>query len=155
MDSKDREEIYRCLPHRPPFLWVDRILSLTPDTVETEKHIPADLDVFKGHYPHYPIMPGVLLCEAVFQSGAILITHGLANADAPPAGVPVLTRITNAKFKREVRPGETIRIQASLIESLGSAWFLKGKVLVRDKVALKVEFGCILAEVKQERNTIT
>ncbi len=145
MDSKDRDEIYRCLPHRPPFLWVDRILSLSPDTIITEKHLPADLDLFKGHYPHYPIMPGVLLCESVFQSGAILITHGLADADVRPAGVPVLTRITNARFKREVRPGETIRSQASLVENLGPAWFLKGRVLVRDRVALKVEFSCIIA----------
>ncbi len=61
------------IPHRAPFLWVDKIISFADDTIVTEKMIPADLDIFSGHYPGNPIMPGVLLCEAIFQSGALLI----------------------------------------------------------------------------------
>ena len=66
-------EISGLIPHRPPFLWVDKIISFADDTIITEKMIPTDLDIFTGHYPGNPIMPGVLLCEAIFQSGALLI----------------------------------------------------------------------------------
>jgi 3-hydroxyacyl-[acyl-carrier-protein] dehydratase len=142
------QEIYQAIPHRPPFLWVDSIISWDAKTMVTEKHIAPDLDFFKGHYPGYPIMPGVLLCEAVFQTGALFMSRMLRN----PTGVtvsdatqtPVLTRISKAKFKREVKPGETIRMQVTLDENIGNVWFFKGKVTVDDQVAVKVDFGCAL-----------
>ena len=138
------------IPHRPPFLWVDRVLRVEGGTLIAEKTVPADLDIFQGHYPRHPIMPGVLLCEAVFQAGAILIAELLRqqNDGSSPgaAGVPVLTRITGARFKREVKPGETITLEVRLQEQIGPAWFLKGKVLVHDKTAVKVEFACTMAE---------
>ena len=71
------EKITSLIPHRPPFLWVDKIVSLTADAIETEKTIDEDLDVFAGHYPDNPILPGVLLCEAIFQSGALLLAASL------------------------------------------------------------------------------
>ncbi len=60
------EEILARIPHRPPFLWLDRVLELGEERIRVEKTIPADLDLFRGHYPGHPIMSGVLLCEAVF-----------------------------------------------------------------------------------------
>ena len=63
------------IPHRPPFLWIDRIISYEEGTMVTEKTIPEDLDIFKGHYPEHPILPGVILCEALFQTGALLIAR--------------------------------------------------------------------------------
>lgn len=145
-----REFVTSRIPHRPPFLWVDRVIRCDGESLEAEKDIPADLDLFAGHYPHHPIMPGVLLCEAVFQAGAILISEILAGREASrdaavPAGVPVLTRIRNARFKREVGPGDTIVLQVKLSEELGPAWFMKGKVLLGGKTAVKVEFACTLA----------
>jgi len=138
------------IPHRPPFLWVDRVLRLDGGTLIAEKTVPADLEIFQGHYPRHPVMPGVLLCEAVFQAGAILIAELLrqqAGAGAGESrGVPVLTRITGARFKREVKPGETITLEVRLQEQIGPAWFLKGKVLVHDKTAVKVEFACAMSE---------
>jgi len=131
------------IPHRAPFLWLDRILKLDEATIRAEKLLPADLDVFQGHYPDYPIMPGVLLCEAVFQAGALLISEML-RGEQEIKGVPVLTRIIGAKFKREVGPGDTIEIQAALKEKLGPAWFMKGSVRVKGKVAVQVEFACAL-----------
>jgi 3-hydroxyacyl-[acyl-carrier-protein] dehydratase len=128
---------------------VDKIISLAAEKIETEKYIPPDLEVFKGHYPEYPIMPGVLLCEAVFQSGALLMSGSLKRMEASPtqAGlIPVLTRIKGAKFKHEVKPGETIRIQVKVDETVGNVWFFKGKVTVGDKTALKVDFGCALVD---------
>ena len=143
------KEIYQSIPHRPPFLWVDKIISMAAASIETEKFISPDLDVFKGHYPDYPIMPGVLLCEAVFQSGALLMADHLKHREpsASQTGLmPVLTRIKGAKFKREVKPGDTIRIQVKIDETIGNVWFFKGKVMVGDKTALKVDFGCTLVD---------
>ncbi|MCI5211006.1 MAG: hypothetical protein D3910_19960 [Candidatus Electrothrix sp. ATG2] len=88
-------------------------------------------------------MPGVLLCEAVFQAGALLISETLGGKEEIN-GVPVLTRILGAKFKREVGPGDTIAIQATLKEKMGPAWFMKGSVRVKGKIAVQVEFACAL-----------
>ena len=133
------------IPHRSPFLWLDQILELNQENIRAEKHIAADLDVFQGHYPDYPIMPGVLLCEAVFQAGALLIGETLRGKEEIQ-GVPVLTRILGAKFKREVGPGDTIEIRASLKEKMGPAWFMKGSVRVKGKLAVQVEFACAVRE---------
>ena len=143
MESSDQDFIIDRIPHRPPFLWLDRILELADESIRAEKTIPADLDIFKGHYPEYPLMPGVLLCEAVFQAGALLIGE-LLKGKQETSGVPVLTRIIGAKFKREVRPGDTIEIRAALKEQLGPARFLKGSVRVEGQLAVQVEFACAL-----------
>ena len=70
-------DIYEAIPHRPPFLWVDTVISYDFRTLIAEKFISPDLDFFQGHYPGYPIMPGVLLCEAVFQTGALFMAKML------------------------------------------------------------------------------
>lgn len=95
-------------------------------------------------------MPGVLLCEAVFQAGALLISETL-RGEQKIKGVPVLTRILGAKFKREVGPGDTVEIQAGLKERLGPAWFMKGSVRIKGKMAVQVEFACALKEDEQGR----
>lgn len=134
------------IPHRPPFLWVDRIISYEPGTIITEKVIPADLDIFKGHYPGNPIMPGVILCEALFQTGALLIARmtedDQGSALNTNSGIPVLTRIGGARFKRPVRPGSTIQMQVILKEKIAGAWFMKGTLRVTEKTAVQVDFSC-------------
>ncbi|WP_456387270.1 3-hydroxyacyl-ACP dehydratase FabZ family protein [Desulfolithobacter sp.] len=144
--KQDRQYILERIPHRPPFLWLDRVMELGEQDIVMEKDIPADLDLFRGHYPDHPLMPGVLLCEAVFQAGALLVGILLEKEGKKVDGVPVLTRIQSARFKREVRPGETISIRASLVEQVGRAWFLKGLVRVGGKVAVQVRFACALKE---------
>lgn len=149
MDSN--QEIYNAIPHRPPFLWVDAVISFDSQTMIAEKYIDPDLDLFKGHYPGYAIMPGVLLCEAVFQTGALFMAKTLEiSGTAVKSGhkLPVLTRIKNARFKREVKPGDTIRMQVSLDENIGDAWFFKGKALLDSQVAVKVDFSCALIKQK-------
>ncbi len=135
------------IPHRPPFLWVDKILQSNETSILAEKFIPQDLDVFKGHYPEHPILPGVLLCEALFQSGALLISLLLRESDTTAAGVPVITRVENAKFKRPVGPGDTIQMLVTLKEKFSGVWFLKGVLRVNKKVAVKADFSCTLAEL--------
>lgn len=135
-------DIEAMIPHRPPFLWVDRIVSLDHDQIVAEKNLAADLALYQGHYPNHPITPGVILCEAVFQAGALLIAHQLEQEGGAVSGVPVLTRIYGAKFKRQVPPGSTITLEARLIERVGPAWIMKGKVKIDGKTAVSVEFGC-------------
>ena len=138
-------EIHALIPHRPPFLWVDRIVDYQDDTIVTEKMIPADLDIFSGHYPGHPIMPGVLLCEAVLQSGALLLAKVQERGKAGiEACVPVLARIGGARFKRSVYPGDTIVMTVKLTEMLSSAWFFSARLHVRDKLALQIDFSCTL-----------
>ena len=144
-----KEFILARIPHRPPFLWLDRVLEITDEMIRAEKVVPRDLDIFQGHYPHYPLMPGVLLCEAVFQAGALLIgelIRGQKDDSQGRDGVPVLTRILGAKFKREVRPGDVLEITARLIERMGPAWLMKGHVRVGGKIMVQVEFACARKE---------
>ena len=139
------EKIVSLIPHRPPFLWVDRIIDISADSIETEKTFPDDLDVFSGHYPGNPLMPGVLLCEAMFQSGALLLADAFGkSANAPDTLIPVLTKIKDARFKRRVFPGETIIISVRLIEKISSLCVLKGTARVAGEVAVKSEFTCAL-----------
>lgn len=134
------------IPHRAPFLWVDRVISQSPVHIETGKFIPRDLDLFQGHYPDYPILPGVILCEAIFQSGALLIADLLEREDVINHGIPVVTRIIKAKFKREVRPESQLTMVVKLKEKVGPAWFMTGKTLVAGKVVLSLEFACTLKQ---------
>ncbi len=141
------QDIMAIIPHRPPFLWVDKIIESTATSIVTEKKVAEDLDVFTGHYPLHPILPGVLLCEGLFQSGAILVALLTQKEKTSPAGVPVVTRIENAKFKRPVGPGNTLTMQVILQETLSNVWFLKGISRVKGKVAAKVNFCCTLAQL--------
>jgi len=124
------------------------MIKYEQSTLTTRKYIPEDLDVFKGHYPDHPILPGVLLCEALFQTGALLIALLLKDTNEDHDGVPVLTRVEGIKFKRPVGPGDTIQMKVSLKEKLGGAWFLKGTLRVKEKVAVQVNFACTLARMQ-------
>lgn len=151
MDS--REFIHGRIPHREPFLWVDTVTEVSDNHLIAQKKISPELDIFQGHYPNHPIMPGVLLCEAVFQAGALLISE-ITSRDNDysemTTQIPVLTRIQGAKFKREVHPGDTITIDVRFTERVSNAWFMKGKVLVEGKVAVKVHFSCALTDTKDK-----
>ena len=138
------DQITSLIPHRPPFLWVDKILSFSGDTIITEKSIPEDLNIFDGHYPGNPIMPGVLLCEAIFQSGALLIAKMEQAKNSEVQNVPVLTRINGAKFKRSVHPGDKVQIKVRLTENLSSVSFFKGTMKLGGRVAVQVDFACTM-----------
>ena len=141
----DSNDIQERIPHRPPFLWVDRIVSLKEGRIEAEKKIHADLDIFKGHYPDQPVMPGVLTCEAVFQTGALLLSE-MESQLSDMTKIPVLTRIKDARFKKQVRPGDLLQLIVEIDEIIGPAWFMKGKALVGGKVAVRVNFAVTLVD---------
>ena len=140
------DEIQQIIPHRPPFLWLDEITEIDEKRIVARKFVSPDLDVFRGHYPHFPILPGVLMCEALFQAAAVLIGR------MTPSGsqaVPVATRIQGAQFRRMVRPGETLHLEVDLTERLANAVFFKGRAVVGGQVAVRVEFACAEATLSE------
>ncbi len=139
------EEVLKAIPHRPPFLLVDRVVEVTDARIRTTKQISAEEPFFKGHYPGNPIMPGVLICEAVFQTGAILLSRVVGDIGE---GTPVLTRVTNAKFKNMVKPGALLEMEAELVEKVSNAFFLKGKASVAGKTVVTVEFAVSLVKAE-------
>ena len=139
------EKITSLIPHRPPFLWIDTIIESSSDAIVAEKKIPENLDIFSGHYPGNPLMPGVLLCEAIFQTGAVLLAEILKqNVNEGDSQIPVLTKISDARFKRRVLPGETIRMSVKLVDTIASVCILKGSIRVDGELAVKTEFSCAL-----------
>lgn len=136
--------ILSLIPHRPPFLLVDHIVSQSDTVIRTQKTFHDDLEVFQGHYPGNPLLPGVLLCESIFQSGALLLAGSLS--DQGDMRIPVLTRITDTRFKRRVFPGETVDIEVGLIDTVSSVFVLRGKGKVDEQLAVKTEFCCALID---------
>lgn len=137
------DEICAAIPHRPPFLMIDEIVERDAERIVCQKTFAAGEFFYQGHYPEQPITPGVLLCEAALQAGAVLVSQHLA--DVPPGTVPVATRLNDVRFKRVVRPGETIRIEISLIERLADAFFMRGKITCEGQLAVRLELACTLA----------
>jgi len=137
-----REQILAAIPHRDPFLLVDEIVEWTDSQIVCTKVFSGDEDFFAGHFPGFPIVPGVLMCEASMQCGAILLSRHMEGVEGK---VPVATRLNDVKFKRMVRPGETIRMEVDLVERLADAFFLKAKATVDGKVAVRFEFACTAA----------
>lgn len=136
------EQIHAAIPHRAPFLLLDEIVTLDDNHIECRKTFNGDEFFYQGHYPHFPITPGVLLCEACLQAGAVLLAR---HVPADKSGVPVATRLNEVRFKQMVRPGDTIEISADLTERLGDAFYLKGRVRVNGKLAASLEFACTMA----------
>lgn len=128
-------DIKDLIPQRFPFLFVDTITSINENKISTKLTLSGDEDFFKGHFPGNPIMPGVLLQEALFQSGAAL----MARKDG--AGLGVLTRVQNAKFKNVVRPGDTLEMEVELKDSIANASYMKGTTKVNGKIVLVIEFS--------------
>jgi 3-hydroxyacyl-[acyl-carrier-protein] dehydratase len=139
-------EIHAAIPHRTPFLLVDEIVSRNSSAITCRKTFRPNEYFFAGHYPDFPLVPGVLLCEAAMQAGAILLHHIIEHKHDR---MPVVTRMNEVRFKRIVRPGETIEIEVVLRERLSDAFFLNAKVTCEGKLAVRLEFACTL--VTQER----
>lgn len=123
-------------------LLVDEIVNQSADQILCRRTFRADEFFFQGHFPDYPLVPGVVLCESAMQCGAILLASKLTGGDM----VPVATRLDNVKFKQMVRPGDTIEIEVHLTEAVSSAFFMKGKVSCRGKLAARLDFACTVAK---------
>ncbi len=142
MTTADKQRaVQAAIPHRSPMLLVDEIVSQSEHEIHCRKAFGESEFFTQGHFPDFPLVPGVILCECALQSGAILLA-----SKTPQSGVvPVATRLDGVKFKKMVRPGDTIDIYVTLNDVISTAYFLSGKVMVQGKLAARLDFACTVA----------
>jgi 3-hydroxyacyl-[acyl-carrier-protein] dehydratase len=131
------------IPHRPPFLFVDSIVSETADGLVAQRVWRVEEDFYRGHYPGAPITPGVLLCESVFQAGALYMARqALATGVKPGEGMPLLAKINEVRFRQPVYPGDTTLIEVKKKEVMGGFTMMSGAVRKADGTrVLTLEFS--------------
>lgn len=141
-------EIIQAIPHRPPFLFLDEVVERSENSLTAKRHVSDSEPFFEGHYPGNPIMPGVLISEAVFQAGAVFLTSLLEEEmETNPNLVPVLTKISDARFRSIVRPGDDLIITVSLKEKMGRFIFMNGSVKNgRGQKVMNVTFSVALSD---------
>jgi 3-hydroxyacyl-[acyl-carrier-protein] dehydratase len=142
----DINEILQHLPHRYPFLLIDRVLSIDPGKeIVALKNVTINEPFFPGHYPHHPVMPGVLVIEAMAQAAAILSFTGDAGK-ADDSKVYYFVGIDNARFKRPVVPGDQLMLTVNPIFNKRGLWKFKAVARVDDQVAAEAEIMCTMRD---------
>lgn len=141
----DITEILLRLPHRYPFLLVDRAEEYRAhQSIVGVKCVTVNEPYFQGHFPAYPVMPGVLLIEAIAQTGALLMSKSL---EVDVEGKTILfMSVDNARFRTPVRPGDVIRMPVEVLRARGDVFKFRGKAMVGDKVAAEAEFAAMVVE---------
>ena len=138
----DIQEILEFLPHRYPFLLIDRIVEFErAKRAVAIKNVTINEPYFQGHFPGHPIMPGVLVVEAMAQAGAVLMLHELPDRHTKLA---VFTGIDNAKFRRQVVPGDQLRIEVDVLSFRTRAGRMAGKAFIDGKVACEATLTCMI-----------
>ena len=141
----DISAIASLLPHRYPFLLVDRVVELAAgDRIVALKNVTVNEPFFVGHFPQRPLMPGVLICEALVQAGGILARASVAPLDEalerPANRLAVLTGLDRARFRRQVSPGDQLRLEVAIQRRRGTFWKMEGKARVDGKIVAELEF---------------
>lgn len=142
----DVKEVVKILPHRYPFLLVDKIVEMDLDKgyILGQKNVTINEAFFQGHFPDAPIMPGVLILEALAQAGGVMV-HLKANNGK----IAVLLNVNNAKFRQPVRPGDVLFLKGEGIHFSTKGGRVKVTALVNDKVAVEAEIGFALVDRSQ------
>jgi len=138
-------EILRRIPHRPPFLLVDRAEDYQPfKSIVGIKGVTMNEPFFVGHFPDNPVMPGVLIVEAIAQSGAVMMSKSL-NADV--AGKTILfTSLDNCRFRSPVRPGDLLRMPVEVVRYRGDVFKFRGQAFIETRLAAEVEFTAMVVK---------
>jgi len=143
----ERDGIQKYLPHRPPMLMLDRVISFNENSIHAQLDVSADAFFFDGHFPGNPIMPGVMIVEAIAQAGALL---ALLNEHFDGSEyLMAFAGIENARFKRQVHPNETLCVFAQIVKQRRTLYKFEGKAMVGDLVVTKLNFSAVQAP-KQE-----
>jgi len=142
----DIQAIKRILPHRYPMLLVDRILEFEPERIVGIKNVTGNEPFFVGHFPDYPVMPGVLVIEAMAQVAGVLVLSQLQG----PRKVVFLATIDQAKFRRPVVPGDQLRIEMRVIKRKAKVAKMSGMATVDGKIVAEAEVMCKLADLGAE-----
>jgi 3-hydroxyacyl-[acyl-carrier-protein] dehydratase len=139
----DATQIQALIPHRYPFLLIDRIVELEPGLRAVGLKLVSMSDGYlQGHFPDYPVMPGVLVVEALAQTGAVLVMHDQANAGL----LPLFARIDNCRFRLPVRPGDTLRLEVEVTSFRPPVGKAHARALVEGKVACEADLTFALAK---------
>jgi beta-hydroxyacyl-ACP dehydratase FabZ len=142
MTSLDIQEISAVLPHRYPMLMVDRIVEISDDSVVGVKNVTVNEPHFNGHFPGFPVMPGVLIIEAMAQVGGILISRVNANARGK---IMFLASVDEAKFRKPVIPGDQLRIEMKILKMKHTVAKLKGTATVEGLLVAEATLMCKVA----------
>ncbi len=146
MSVMDSMEIQSILPHRYPFLLVDRIRELDPDRrIVGIKNVTINEPFFQGHFPGRPVMPGVLILEALAQVGGVLAFKSLGSVGRP---VVYLTGIDAAKFRKPVVPGDILRLEVEVIKKRPPFWKMQGKAFVESELVCEAEVTAMVTDEK-------
>ncbi len=142
----DVEEIQRLLPHRPPFLLVDRVVQLEPGKrLVALKGVTMNEPFFAGHFPGHPVMPGVLILEALAQAAALLATKSMPPEESQRK-ITYLMSIDGAKFRRPVVPGDRLELHVEVMKQKGAVWRERGTAVVDGQTVAEAEFLAMLAD---------
>ena len=138
-------EIMRRIPHRPPFLFVDRAEDYVPgESLVGVKCVTANEPFFAGHFPGAPVMPGVLIVEAMAQTGGLLMSKSW---DADPTGKIILfMSVDNCRFRHPVRPGDLLKLEVRVLRSRANVVKFAGRALVEGRLAAEAEFAAMLVD---------
>jgi len=140
------EEILRRIPHRAPFLLIDRAEDYKPHrSIVGIKCVTMNEPFFVGHFPGQPVMPGVLIIEAMAQSGGVLMSKSL-DIDTRGKGIMFIS-VDNCRFRHPVKPGDVLRMPVEVVRARGDVFKFRGRGMVGDKVAAEAEFAAMLIEV--------
>jgi 3-hydroxyacyl-[acyl-carrier-protein] dehydratase len=145
----DIHRVLEYLPHRYPFLMIDRVLSCQPGkSVVALKNVTINEPYFAGHFPRHPVMPGVLIIEAIAQAAAIL-TFVTENHKPDDRMVYYFVGIDNARFKKPVTAGDALHLEVSLVRQARGLWKFHGEARVEDAVAAEADIMCTIRQVKE------
>ena len=143
------EEIMALLPHRYPFLLVDRVLEVAPNSSAVGlKNVTLNEPFFQGHFPDYRVMPGVLVVEALAQLGGVLVYY--SGDVSALEKVPLFTGIDRCRFRRQVVPGDQLRLRVDIMRRRGPVWRFRGSAHVDDQLAAEAELQAVLMDRRQE-----
>ena len=143
MDILDVNQIREILPHRYPFLLVDRIVEMEAERIVGIKNVTANEPHFMGHFPEFPVMPGVLIVEAMAQCAGVLV---LKNMEDRANKLVLLVAIENARFRKPVVPGDTLRMEMKILKRKASVAKMAGVATVDGVVVAEAEVMCKLAD---------
>jgi 3-hydroxyacyl-[acyl-carrier-protein] dehydratase len=150
MNTMDITEILKYLPHRYPFLLIDRVLDYTPgESLHAIKNVSINEPFFQGHFPIQPVMPGVLILEAMAQATGLLAFKTMSNDVPPPGVLYYFAGIDNARFRRVVVPGDQIHFEVKMIKERRGIGVFYGEARVDGEVACSAEIMCARREINQ------
>jgi len=146
--AMDIHQILEHLPHRYPFLLVDRVLECLPgERILAYKNVTINEPFFPGHYPHHPVMPGVLVIEALAQAAAILSFKTLGGKPDDKS-VYYFVGIDGARFKKPVTPGDRLMLEVSILANKRGLWKFAGRAVVDGQLAAEAELLCTVREIE-------